>query len=134
MGSSESSKNSKSSPKNTEEKTTSIEQHEKRDKVHPGVDILVTHTPPFCVGDCLDSQEDAGCPHLLSAIQDRVKPKAHVFGHVHVPGVWSDSQTTYVNAAIVDEDYTPNNFSKPIVIDIELDDEADFENDSIYEI
>ena len=36
-------------------------------------------------------------------VQDRVRPKAHVFGHIHIPGVWADEHTTYVNAATVDE-------------------------------
>lgn len=69
-------------------------------QVKAGVDILVTHTPPFSVGDCHKFQEDAGCPHLLRAVQERVKPKAHVFGHIHEPGMWADRNTTYVTRIV----------------------------------
>lgn len=45
--------------------------------VPPGVDILVTHTPPRAH---LDRQ--LGCAHLLRTLW-RVRPRLHVFGHVH---------------------------------------------------
>ncbi|XP_014210072.1 metallophosphoesterase domain-containing protein 1 [Copidosoma floridanum] len=46
-------------------------------------DILVTHTPPVGHGDLCCSGVRAGCVDLLSTVQNRVKPKYHVFGHVH---------------------------------------------------
>ena len=43
------------------------------------VDVLVTHTPPRWH---LDLPTGIGCQHLLEELW-RVRPKVHVFGHVH---------------------------------------------------
>lgn len=48
-----------------------------KDKAPPGVDILITHGPPLAH---LDLQ--LGCVHLLKELW-RVRPRLHVFGHVH---------------------------------------------------
>ncbi|XP_021349559.1 metallophosphoesterase MPPED2-like isoform X2 [Mizuhopecten yessoensis] len=73
-------------------------------------DILVTHGPPIGHGDyCFDGQR-AGCVELLSTIQQRVKPKYHVFGHIHEGyGITSDGYTTYINASTCTLRYQPNN-------------------------
>ena len=45
-------------------------------------DVLITHGPPFGILDrCYDDQR-VGCEELLKAVK-RVKPKLHVFGHIH---------------------------------------------------
>ncbi|KAH8197117.1 hypothetical protein TruAng_008722 [Truncatella angustata] len=59
-----------------------------------GVDVLVTHTPPAYHLDLA-----IGCPSLLKEIW-RVKPKLHVFGHIHCgrgtqPVYWDDCQRAY---------------------------------------
>ena len=46
-------------------------------------DILVTHGPPLGFGDLTNSSNRAGCVDLLNTVQQRVKPKYHVFGHIH---------------------------------------------------
>lgn len=46
-------------------------------------DILVTHTPPLGHGDLCSSGVRAGCVELLNTVRLRVKPKYHVFGHIH---------------------------------------------------
>ena len=46
-------------------------------------DILITHGPPLGYGDKCCSGQRAGCAELLSTVQLRVKPKLHVFGHIH---------------------------------------------------
>ena len=45
--------------------------------IHPGVDILITHAPP-----CGHLDRQFGCVHLLRTLW-RVRPRLHVFGHVH---------------------------------------------------
>lgn len=46
------------------------------------VDIVMTHGPPWQHRDkCYDGYE-AGCPHLLRAL-NRVRPRLHCFGHIH---------------------------------------------------
>lgn len=46
--------------------------------VPDGIDVLITHGPPFAHLDLLKW----GCPHLLQTLW-RVRPRLHVFGHVH---------------------------------------------------
>lgn len=65
------------------------------DTVPSGVDVLVTHTPPKGYMDLYD----LGCEHLLSEIW-RVKPRLHVFGHVHAGRGkdvmhWDDAQKAF---------------------------------------
>ncbi|XP_017478923.1 PREDICTED: metallophosphoesterase domain-containing protein 1 [Rhagoletis zephyria] len=83
------------------------------------VDILVTHTPPVGHGDLCCSGIHAGCVELLNTVQKRVKPKYHVFGHIHEGyGITSDGNTIYVNASTCDINYIPKN--PPIVFDVSL--------------
>lgn len=46
-------------------------------------DVLITHSPPLGYGDLCHTGIRAGCVELLSTIQQRVKPKYHIFGHIH---------------------------------------------------
>lgn len=46
-----------------------------------GVDIVMTHGPPFSILDQADHQ-NLGCPNLLRAIS-RTRPLMHCFGHIH---------------------------------------------------
>jgi hypothetical protein len=55
----------------------------KWDKIPDDTDILVTHTPPVGHGDLCCTGVRAGCVELLTTVQQRVKPKYHVFGHIH---------------------------------------------------
>lgn len=57
-------------------------------------DILITHTPPRYHLD-----NSLGCPGLLDEIW-RVRPRLHVFGHIHAapgrePVFWDDGQAAY---------------------------------------
>ncbi|MFC7335744.1 metallophosphoesterase [Haloferula chungangensis] len=67
-----------------------------------GVDILVTHTPPFGILDTPSSGTGhLGCPHLLKELR-RIQPRLHVFGHIHASRGAQESQTTrFINAAVV---------------------------------
>jgi Icc-related predicted phosphoesterase len=47
------------------------------------VDVLVTHAPPLGHFDMTHHGARAGCEDLLRAVVERIKPKLHVFGHVH---------------------------------------------------
>lgn len=55
----------------------------KWNEIPDDTDILVSHGPPFGIGDLCKSSLRVGCPMLLSAVQERVKPKIHAFGHIH---------------------------------------------------
>lgn len=61
--------------------------------------VLVTHGPPFGIGDnsgLVPGRE--GCAELLLRVQ-QVAPRLHLFGHIHQnPGRWQIGPTTFVNA------------------------------------
>ncbi|XP_060075977.1 metallophosphoesterase MPPED2-like [Ylistrum balloti] len=82
-------------------------------------DILITHTPPVGYGDIEKGGNHAGCVELLSVVQKIVKPKYHVFGHIHEGyGMSTDGCTTFVNAATCTTGYRPSN--PAIVFDFPL--------------
>jgi Icc-related predicted phosphoesterase len=81
-------------------------------------DILITHGAPYGILDCApgDSQHQ-GCRELLNAIK-RIKPKIHVFGHVHQGyGVYQTPDTLFVNAALLGPDGDID--GPPIVVSID---------------
>ncbi|MCA9173344.1 MAG: metallophosphoesterase [Planctomycetales bacterium] len=67
-------------------------------------DILLTHSPPYGFGD--RTREGHVGSRTLRERVEQIKPRLHVFGHIHVArGVWRNSHTTFVNAALVDARY-----------------------------
>lgn len=83
-------------------------------------DVLVTHGPPLGRGDLTFHSGRTGCLDLLQEVQNRVKPRLHVFGHIHEGhGYTFDGHTLYVNAACVDLRYQPTRFC--IVVDVPHD-------------
>lgn len=73
-------------------------------------DILITHGPPYKIGDLVNNRyhtdKNVGCKALAKRVLE-VKPKIHVFGHIHCGyGIYTNEHTTFINAAVLDEDYT----------------------------
>jgi Icc-related predicted phosphoesterase len=90
---------------------------EKWARIPEGTDVLITHGPPQGQGDRTDRGDLAGCADLLAAVR-RVRPRCHVFGHIHEGyGVTREGDTRFVNASICTVDYRPTN--PPIVIDLD---------------
>ena len=56
---------------------------DKWNQIPSDTDILVTHGPPLGFGDECKRGNRAGCVDLLHTVQQRVKPKYHIFGHIH---------------------------------------------------
>lgn len=99
------------------------------------IDILVTHGPPKWILDDTTSGQDAGSFALLHALA-KVRPKVHVFGHIHeahgmLKKKWYDDmrrqkneekpgkeqkETLCVNCSIMNERYEPVNW--PVEIDL----------------
>lgn len=89
----------------------------KWDLIPEGTDILITHGPPVGHGDLLFNGGRAGCVDLLDTIQKRVKPKYHVFGHIHEGyGTTTDGTTTFINCSVCTYNYKPLN--SPIIFDL----------------
>lgn len=86
------------------------------------IDVLITHDPPYMIRDFshTGSQEHCGSPSLYKEIKDRIKPKIHVFGHIHEQyGVSEIGETTFVNASTLDAGYQVVN--EPILLEVEID-------------
>lgn len=87
---------------------------EKWDLIPSDTDVLITHGPPFGIFDQVGVKH-VGCEELTRALK-RIKPKYHVFGHIHEGyGMKELNGTTYINAAICNGRFSPEN--KPVVFD-----------------
>jgi Icc-related predicted phosphoesterase len=111
------------------------------DLIPEGTDVLITHGPQYGILDqaipngtesnwgskiIIPPTEHCGCEDLSDAIK-RVKPKIHIFGHIHggygSHGEWPDGlmitrpDTRSFNASICNEQYNPVN--EPHVITLE---------------
>jgi Icc-related predicted phosphoesterase len=79
-------------------------------------DIVVTHGPPYGILDQTLDGQSAGCKRLARHIK-RVKPKYHIFGHIHEGrGVHTEDGTTYMNVSICTRKYVPSN--KPLCFEL----------------
>lgn len=88
-------------------------------RVRDGIDVLVTHSPPFGI---LDETSWPGSKGLLRAIE-RAKPRVHVFGHNHPSyGMLMTSfGTLCINASTCDSENRPKH--APIVLDLATENE-----------
>ena len=83
-----------------------------------GVDVLITHGPPFGILDNTLVGAYSGCQDLLAAI-DRVRPRLSVFGHIHEgygQQRHSGLGTTFINASALGT--TLGGLNPPFVVDL----------------
>lgn len=81
------------------------------------VEVLITHGPPFGIGDPTYRDGRVGCNDLLGRICELKKLKVHVFGHIHLGyGEYEDIGVKFINASICNERYNPVNL--PIEVEI----------------
>ena len=86
------------------------------DLIPYNTDVLITHGPPYGFGDMTPRGEPVGCEDLLARVLV-IKPKVHIFGHIHAGyGISSNEDTAFINASICNENYKPVN--APIVYDL----------------
>lgn len=77
-----------------------------------GVDVLLTHGPPKHHGGLCRDGFDAGCEILYEEVVDRIRPRVHVFGHIHEAyGVTCQPgcETVFMNASTCTLRYQPSN-------------------------
>lgn len=93
-----------------------VELKQKWSLIPTGTDILITHGPPYGHLDTVVGQyNNLGCKMLSERIQV-VKPKIHVFGHIHSGyGYKFENGTHYINASVLGEDYIFKN--KPLTVE-----------------
>jgi Icc-related predicted phosphoesterase len=75
---------------------------EKWDMIPVNTDILITHGPPFGKLDYVPYDNvNVGCEELMKRVQE-IKPKIHVFGHIHEGyGYVFDGNTHFINASVL---------------------------------
>ena len=89
----------------------------KWDRIPAGIDVLVTHGPPAGILDRTVHGLDVGCADLLDAVR-RVRPRVHVFGHIHeAHGTLERDGTRFVNASTCTVRYEATN--PAVVLDLE---------------
>jgi hypothetical protein len=85
------------------------------DQIPAGTSILVTHAPPYRLGD-REGAIEIGSASLRRRVAD-VAPALHVFGHAHGGhGVYHLGASLLVNAAVTDGTYRP--IHPPTLIDL----------------
>jgi Icc-related predicted phosphoesterase len=93
-------------------------------KIPANLDILVTHGPPRGILDRESPQEpDAGCHELALAVE-RMRPRFHIFGHIHGGrGIHRTPATVFINASV----YRDGGIEYPaIVVEISRPGASDF--------
>lgn len=91
------------------------------DMIPEDTDVLITHAPPRGILDKTQDRydklgENAGCRALAERVRV-VKPKVHIFGHIHSGyGSRDLDGTLYVNASTCTERYKPTNAPCMVVL------------------
>jgi Icc-related predicted phosphoesterase len=86
------------------------------DMIPFNTDLLITHGPPYGILDQVLNGSHAGCKDLLNKIKE-VKPKVHVFGHIHESyGTAKNPGITFINASITNELYELTN--RPVLFEL----------------
>lgn len=86
------------------------------DAIPSGLDVLVTHGPPYGILDRNRAQEACGSTSLLNAVTTK-PPRLHVFGHIHeARGMCQRGDTDFLNVSNLSPDYT--RLHDPVVYDI----------------
>lgn len=73
-------------------------------------DVLITHGPPLGVLDLCADGRRVGCEALAAELSSRLRPRLHVFGHIHEAyGVAETHATTFANASVCTLRYIASN-------------------------
>ena len=108
-------------------------------EIPENTDILVTHGPPMGVLDYVSIEGgflNVGCKALMNNVE-RVKPKLHVFGHIHddilQPNygskVLTGLNTLFLNVSLLDQKYDVKN--APVIVELEGDEFKIIQNEEL---
>ena len=88
-----------------------FELQEAVERIPEDTDILITHGPAFQVLDKTVDGKEVGHGHLYGYLKYAIRPKLHVFGHIHegYGQMEAFSGCISVNASHVNENYQPVN-------------------------
>jgi Icc-related predicted phosphoesterase len=82
------------------------------------IDVLITHSPPYSIMDFVSPNgSHEGSPSLYIEVVERIKPKIHIFGHIHESyGIKVIENITFINASNLNGDYMCVN--EPFLVEI----------------
>lgn len=85
------------------------ELRQKWNDIPENTDILITHGPPYGILDLTPGGLHVGCELLYDRVKV-IKPKIHIFGHIHCSyGYYFDGTTHFFNASVLNEQYQYTN-------------------------
>jgi Icc-related predicted phosphoesterase len=99
-----------------------IQAKERASLIPDGVDVLLTHGPPYLILDQSNTpwgglSRPFGCEVLRSEVLERIRPRVHCFGHIHsAHGTWTQDGIVFYNVCLVDEEY--KHVYEPTVFDL----------------
>lgn len=95
------------------------ELKQKWDSIPNDTDILITHGPSHGhLDQVIGRYENLGCELLRDRV-NQIKPKFHVFGHIHTGyGYKNNGDTHFINASVLDENYYFT--QKPLTVDWDI--------------
>lgn len=99
---------------------SSHEMQEIMNNIPDRTDILITHGPPYGILDTISprSYQALGCEVLRDRVK-QVRPKLHIFGHIHGGrGIEYVDGILFINASVLNEQYEYIN--KPITLDFDF--------------
>jgi Icc-related predicted phosphoesterase len=77
--------------------------------------VLITHQPPFGILDFSENINYGDFILLQNVL--RIKPKYHLFGHIHnAYGMEKNDETLFVNSSILDNNYEIKN--NPVILNL----------------
>lgn len=87
-------------------------------RIPKDTDVLIVHGPPYGILDKNNKGEHCGSMALLNCFQKKeIEPKICIFGHIHhSAGIKHQFNTTFINTAVLDDEYKLS--FKPKVIEI----------------
>jgi len=97
------------------------EMKAKWDAIPNDTDILITHSPAWGTLDDVEGNRGVhlGCELLAKHINEVIKPKIHICGHIHSGrGIEYKNGTLFINASVLNESYEYT--QKPITIDFDF--------------
>lgn len=79
------------------------------DLIPENIDVLITHGPPYGILDQTQEKEHVGCCDLIEKVLE-IKPRIHVFGHIHEDcGIVEKDNITFINASVLNHKYVYTN-------------------------
>ena len=92
-----------------------LREIEHYEQVPESTDVLITHRPPLGILDSIDDNIHYGSSLLLDKVS-KIKPRMHLFGHVHAAyGTMDWKGITFCNAGVTDWMYNVRYYPRLLI-------------------